>query len=178
MVRTARDSIGGNLARSFFCRAGNPLSLVVYEDYEAFPYFFPKMLKTSPKKHQRWASFFSHLVPQHFEDSPKKPPKMSQFFSCLPTLDIIPAISNQDKISKLILCDQMASGLIRPSWSLEQRAQYGAHASGEELLKLVSDVADEEQADPRREFLCLGRRYMVLVFWEKDYFLMFFLFWF
>lgn len=59
----------------------------------------------------------------------------------------------QDKISKLILCDQMASGLIRPSWSLEQRAQYGAHASGEELLKLVSDVADEEQPDPRREFL-------------------------
>ena len=49
----------------------------------------------------------------------------------------------------------MAAGLIRPSWSLEQRACYGAHVSGEELLQLVSDVADEEQADPRRDFLCL-----------------------
>ena len=111
--------------------------------------------------------FFSIFFPKKLKTPPRKPPRMSQFFSCFLTLDIIPAIPNQDKISKLILCDQMASGLIRPSWSLEQRAQYGAHASGEELLKLVSDVADEEQPDPRREFLCLGRRYMALFLWGK-----------
>ena len=130
--------------------------------------FFPKMLKTSPQKTPKMSHFFfSIFFPKKLKTPPRKPPRMSQFFSCFLTLDIIPAIPNQDKISKLILCDQMASGLIRPSWSLEQRAQYGAHASGEELLKLVSDVADEEQPDPRREFLCLGRRYMALFLWGK-----------
>jgi len=59
----------------------------------------------------------------------------------------------QDKISKLILVDQMAAGVIRPSWTSEERASYGATTTGDALMELVSAVANEELPDPRKEFL-------------------------
>jgi len=59
----------------------------------------------------------------------------------------------QDKISKLILVDQMAAGVIRPSWTSEERASYGAGTTGDSLMELVSAVANEELPDPRKEFL-------------------------
>lgn len=64
----------------------------------------------------------------------------------------------KDKISKLILVDQMAAGVIRPSWTSEERASYGAGTTGDSLMELVSAVANEELPDPRKEFLSLGKR--------------------
>lgn len=53
----------------------------------------------------------------------------------------------------------MAAGVIRPSWTSEERASYGAGTTGDSLMELVSAVANEELPDPRKEFLSLGKGY-------------------
>lgn len=53
----------------------------------------------------------------------------------------------------------MAAGVIRPSWTSEERASYGAGTTGDALMELVSAVANEELPDPRKEFLSLGKGY-------------------
>ena len=54
----------------------------------------------------------------------------------------------------------MAAGVIRPSWTSEERASYGATTTGDSLMELVSAVANEELPDPRKEFLSLGEKGM------------------
>ena len=54
----------------------------------------------------------------------------------------------------------MAAGVIRPSWTSEERASYGATTTGDALMELVSAVANEELPDPRKEFLSLGEKGM------------------
>lgn len=58
----------------------------------------------------------------------------------------------QSNVSSLVLVDQMAVGTVCPSWSEEQKACYGASATGDAVMQLVSSIADEAE-DPRATFL-------------------------